>query len=492
MEHPIALWWIRRDLRLHDNQALAEALRHARTVVPVFVLDPALFGSARQSRRRVQFLLASLASLDQDLRARGARLVVRRGDPLDVLVQLVRELQAVGVFAEADYTPYAQRRDARVKERVPLRLCPGLTLVHPGEVRAAPGRPYTVFTAFARGWWRRLGTSVGEPIPAPQRLLPFEDVPSEAIEADAGAFSLGRFQPSEAAARARLVAFCSGDDPPIYRYGAERNRLDGAGTSQLSPYLRFGMVSVRSAWWSAYQSRERAPDEQARSSIQAWLNELVWREFYISVLFEFPHVLRDSLRQEFQFFDWEDDPAALAAWQQGLTGYPAVDAAMRQLAAEGWISNRARMLVASFLTKDLLLDWRLGERWFFEQLIDGDPAANNGGWQWSAGTGTDAAPYFRVFNPVLQGERYDPGGHWVRTWVPELRRVPDRFVHRPWEMPEELQRASGCRIGRDYPRPIVNHGAARARALARYRAARYRAGRLGERQETGENPEHRF
>ncbi|MCM8748202.1 DNA photolyase family protein [Thermomicrobiaceae bacterium CFH 74404] len=472
METPIALWWIRRDLRLHDNQALAEAMRLARTVIPVFVLDPALLSSASQSRRRTQFLFASLACLDRDLRSRGSKLIVRSGTPVEVLERLACEVGARWVVAEADYSPYALRRDRAVAQRVDLRLCPGLTLQDPRELRAPSGRPYTVFTAFARSWWQRPAPQLDAVIPPPARLPPVEDVSSERIVAELDAFPVHVFPPGEAEARARLDAFVSGSDPPIFRYASERNRLDGAGSSRLSPYLRFGMVSVREAWCRASQLLERAPDEASRAGVRAWLNELVWREFYITLLYSFPRMVRESLRPEYREIEWDDAGDALAAWYRGQTGYPAVDAAMRQLAAEGWISNRARMLVASFLVKDLLLDWRLGERWFFQQLIDGDPAANSGGWQWSAGTGTDAAPYFRVFNPTKQGERYDPGGRWVRKWVPELCHVPDEFIHRPWAMPRAVQERCGCRIGREYPSPIVDHAVARQRAIARYRAAR--------------------
>ncbi len=473
MEPPIALWWIRRDLRLHDNQALAEAMRLARTVIPIFVLDPLLLASPGQSQRRTQFLLASLVCLDRDLRARGSRLIVRSGDPVEVLPHLASEVGARWVVAEADYSPYALRRDRRVAARVNLRLCPGLTIHDPRELRTSSGLPYTVFTAFARRWWQVPVPRPGALMPPPHHLLPISnDVSSEWITCELDAFPSDVFPPGEAAARLRLDAFVSGDASPIFRYASERNRLDGSGTSRLSPYLRFGMVSAREAWCRAAQSLEAAPDESSRAGVRAWLNELIWREFSISLLYHFPQLGSESLRPEYRRLDWNDDSDSLAAWYEGKTGYPAVDAALRQLATEGWISNRARMLVASFLVKDLLLDWRLGERWFFRHLLDGDPAANSSGWQWSAGTGIDAAPYFRIFNPTTQGERYDPDGRWIRRWVPELAQVPGEFLHRPWTMPRAVQLRSGCRIGRDYPSPIVDHTIARQRVIERYRAAR--------------------
>jgi len=489
MDETVAIWWIRRDLRLHDNQALAEALRLARTVVPVFVLDPRLLRVPHQSQRRIQFLVRSLARLDDDLRARGSRLIVRTGNPADVLPQLVRELDARWVVAETDYTPYARHRDARVAQRVPLRLCSGLTLRRPEELRSLSGRPYTVFTPFARAWWKLPPIRPQEVIPAPPRLPPVGDLAGIRLDRLVTDTASTPCPPGEAAAQARLAAFCQGDDPPIFRYASARHRLDGAGSSRISPYLRFGQLSARVVWCQALGALERAPDDRARAGVRAWLNELLWRDFWLTLLASYPSARTQSVRPEYREIEWEEDEALIQAWRAGMTGYPTVDAAMRQLASEGWISNRARMLVASFLTKDLLVDWRIGERWFFQQLVDGDPAINSGNWQWCAGTGTDSVPYFRVFNPVAQGERYDPGGHWTRTWVPELRHVPDVFIHRPWSMSPAMQQECGIHLGHDYPLPIVDHAVARARAIARYRAARskYR----GEHDQEGDRGERR-
>jgi deoxyribodipyrimidine photo-lyase len=232
------------------------------------------------------------------------------------------------------------------------------------------------------------------------------------------------------------------------------------------------MLSARQALVAAYRALAAAPDGDAVKGAQTWLNELIWREFYVSILYHFPYVLDRSFRPNLQDIPWENDETSFAAWCAGRTGYPVVDAAMRQLVETGWMHNRARMIVASFLVKDLLIDWRWGENYFMQHLIDGDPASNNGGWQWTAGTGTDAAPYFRIFNPVLQGKRHDPRGAYVRRWVPELAGVPDRYIHVPWEMDAETQHASRCVIGRDYPAPIVDHRLARERTLEAYRSAR--------------------
>jgi deoxyribodipyrimidine photo-lyase len=287
------------------------------------------------------------------------------------------------------------------------------------------------------------------------------------------------FPPGEAEARRRLLAFADWDDDAatghtadIYHYSEARDRMDLDGTSRLSPYLRFGMLSARQAVVSALGAREAASHGEGRTGAETWLNELIWREFYVTILAHFPHVLEHSFRANLRNIAWENDERAFAAWCQGHTGYPVVDAAMRQLVETGWMHNRARMVVASFLVKDLLIDWRWGERFFMQHLVDGDPAANNGGWQWTAGTGTDAAPYFRIFNPTLQGKRHDPEGAYVRRWLPELSRVPDRYIHEPVKMPLEAQREAGCIVGQDYPAPIVDHAWARERTLNAYAQAR--------------------
>ncbi|HET7089422.1 MAG TPA: deoxyribodipyrimidine photo-lyase [Anaerolineae bacterium] len=464
-----AIWWIRRDLRLSDNQALAEALASTDRIVPAFVFDPCLLASPYVGSKRLAFLLHGLRALDVDLRAKGSRLIVRRGDPAVELAALTRESGAAAIFAEEDISPYARARDARVAERLPLMQTRGLTAQLPPMVSKPDGKPYTVFTPFSRAWKALPPPQVRDIIAAPKRIETPDDLHSLPIPPHPALPASVPFVSGEAEAQRRLTAFVSSI---IGEYADVRNRMDRDGTSQLSPYLRFGMLSARQAIVAAIEAMRSAASAAIHRGAEAWFNELIWREFYITILHHFPNVRRESFRPELRNIPWENDEGKFAAWCGGRTGYPVVDAAMRQLIENGWMHNRARMIVASFLTKDLLIDWRWGERWFMQHLLDGDPAANNGGWQWTAGTGTDAAPYFRVFNPVLQGAKFDPDGTYVRRWVPELASVPDRFIHKPWDMPHEMQSSIECGIGRDYPAPIVDHEQARERVLAAYREAK--------------------
>ncbi|MCX7623642.1 MAG: deoxyribodipyrimidine photo-lyase [Thermomicrobium sp.] len=463
------VWWIRRDLRLADNCALATALEGATRLVPLFVVDPHLTGHSARSQRRIAFLFSALRALDEALRERGSRLVVRSGDPVEVLPRVVAECGATLVAAEADFTPYARRRDERLRSLVPLRLTPGLTLRMPGTVATRDGRPPRIFRHFARAFLAAGEASRDDLLPPPRRLPPLPPLASEPLP-DPPASLPEHWTPSETVARARLARFL-GD--AIARYHEARHFLDGQGTSRLSPYFRFGLLSVREAW---HRAAELLDDPERGPGARAWLDELLWREFFHHLLAAFPESVTRSLRPAFRDVDWPGEPWALAAWREGNTGFPVVDAAMRQLAHEGWISNRARMVVANFLTRSLLVDWRAGERWFRKHLIDADLAANVGGWQWCAGTGTDAAPYFRIFDPVRQAERFDPTGEWIRQWVPELAAVPQPYLSAPWTMPLSLQLSTGCRVGRDYPAPIVDLSAARERALAWFRPVTRRKG----------------
>ncbi len=460
-----SIWWIRRDLRLDDNQALDAALRAGGPVIPLFIIDPAIWDSPRVAPRRVDFLMEGLRALDGSLRPLGAQLVLRRGEPAAVLSALMAESGSTRIFAEQDYTPYARRRDAAVAASLPLKLVPGLTVHHPEAVHKADGEPYTVFTPYSRTWKAAGIPEESDLLPAPDRIRQPQDVTGLALLAGP-IKSSPLFPAGEAEARRRLAQFVDG---PIDSYSGDRNRPDLDGTSGLSPYLRFGMLSPRRAAAAAASAMQSARSEAARRGAETWLNELIWREFFQSILYHFPRVRHESFRESLRDLAWLDNPEDLSAWQQGRTGYPIVDAAMRQLLETGWMHNRTRMLSASFLTKDLLVDWRHGERWFMQHLLDGDTAANNGGWQWVAGTGTDAAPYFRIFNPTTQAKKFDPDGAYIRRWLPELHQVPLQYLYEPWTMPADVQESAGCQIGRDYPAPIVDHSWARDRALDFYK-----------------------
>lgn len=469
-----AIWWIRRDLRLTDNQALTAALTAATQIIPCFVLDSRLLHSPSVGERRKAFLFAGLRALDADLCSRGARLIVLRGDPATVLPRLAAESAARAVYAERDYSPYARRRDEAVARAlpIPLVLTDGLTIRRPDALVKDDGTPYTVFTPYSRRWRSHPPVRPHEILPAPDRLSVPETIVGEPIPEQPRLEAAAPFPSGEEEAQARLRRFTIGDDAPIFAYARTRDFPDLEGTSKLSPYLRFGMLSVRLAALAAYQAMDAATDPEQRTGAETWLTELIWRDFYYSILYHFPHVAQGCFQRAYDAIAWENNPAHFAAWCAGLTGYPFIDAAMRQLSATGWMHNRARMAVASFLVKDLLIDWRWGEKWFMQMLIDGDLAANNGGWQWSAGVGTDAAPYFRIFNPTAQGQKFDPQGAYIRRWVPELRLVPERYIHEPWRMPHSEQVRAGCIIGRDYPAPIVDHAAARQRVLDAYRRVR--------------------
>ena len=464
-----ALLWLRRDLRVHDHPALAAALARADVVVPVFCLDPRLLHGRHRSGPRTQFLLESLQELRSALVERGSGLVLLAGPPEAELPALARSVAARTVFATADVSPFAQRRDRAVIQAladagIQISWQPGLFVVDdPGALCTRQGGPYTVFTPFYRAWRskpRRKVHSAPRSLPALPAQIGSGEIPT------LGALGLRQEVSSPVVGgepRGRLMAdrFLS---ESASGYRSDRDMVALERTSRLSPYLHFGCVSPREL------EHRLSPGAGA----EAFRRQLCWRDFYAQVLGHFPQNARAEHQKRYRStIRWSHAERRFEAWREGRTGYPFVDAPMRQLLREGWMHNRARLVVGSFLTKDLGIDWRWGERWFMRLLIDGDEANNNGNWQWIASVGVDTQPpYRRIYNPARQQARFDPDGTYVRRYLPELRDVPDRYLTEPWRMPAEIQTEVGCVIGRDYPEPVVDHAEARREALARYAAAR--------------------
>jgi deoxyribodipyrimidine photo-lyase len=459
--------WFRADLRLADHPALAAAARAGRPVIPVFVLDDgnrhAMPGAAGR-----WWLRRSLDRLAADLAGLGSRLVLRRGNAARVLPALLRETGAAAILASRSHEPRPRAVERLLAEAgVPLELHAGNHLFAPGSVLTGAGAPFRVFTPFHRACLA--APPPAEPVPAPRALAaPAAWPPGEALsdwdapQADSGDGWAALWTPGEAGAAARLDAFL---DALGARYRRDRDFPALAGTSRLSPHLHFGEISARQVWHAA----RRHPDAGS-AGIEAFLRELAWREFSCHLLHHFPDMTHRPLRREFEDFPWREDPAGLAAWQRGETGYPIVDAGMRELWRTGYMHNRVRMIAASFLVKDLRIDWRRGAAWFRERLVDADAACNSSNWQWVAGCGTDAAPYFRVFNPALQARKFDPEGSYIRQWVPELGSVPEGHVAEPWAMPAADRERAGLKLGQTYPHPIIDHREARRAALAAFGA----------------------
>jgi deoxyribodipyrimidine photo-lyase len=454
------VWFRGKDLRISDHPPLRAAL-DAGEVLPLFVLDPYFFAAhrAREFPHRMQFLLDSLRSLQANLRERGSELLLVAGKSTELIPRLARRWKADRVVVHRWIEPFARERDHRIAEALgdAFELFEGETLLPPGSLRTGGGKPYSVFTPFARSF--RANAFVAKPLPAPRTLPP---VPAElrtrmsgipTCEALGVARNPNLLAGGERAARQRLQTFLRG---AARHYAEHRDRMDLPGTSRLSADLKFGTLSVRQVWTAVEEAVGGSPGGDS------FLNELLWREFAHSTLWDRPELLERPFRPDFEGFPWTFDPARWSAWTEGTTGYPVVDAAARQLLGEGFVHNRARMISASFLTKHLLIDYRDGEAHYLKYLTDGDCAQNNAGWQWSAGCGCDAQPYFRVFNPVSQGRKFDPEGDYVRRWVPELAHMPARWIHQPWEAPDAILRAAGVSLGADYPRPVVDHRSARA------------------------------
>lgn len=458
------LCWFRRDLRLTDHAALHHALCQSEAVICVFIFDTTLLAPLSHNDRRVDFIWQSLFELKTRLEALGSTLIVRHDDPLSAIPALVQQYQAEAVFCNRDYEPMAILRDAAVANRLQDQGCRFFdskdhVIFERDEVLTQQGRPFSVFTPYKNAWRKRLAA---EPLPdyptepyfSALAPLPAEPLPSLAAlgfqETDLNKI------PIHAGVRGGEVLMHDFYQR-IQHYKALRDFPARKGVSYLSVHLRFGTVSIR-------ELVRYALTQDFNEGAESWLNELIWRDFYQQILWHRPDLVQGhSFKPEYQSLEWPGDDAHFKAWCYGQTGYPLVDAAMRQLLHCGWMHNRLRMVVASFLTKDLLIDWRRGEAWFAQHLLDFDFAANNGGWQWAASTGCDAQPYFRIFNPVSQSEKFDPNGEFIRRYVPELSHFTRQDIHAPWLAKHP---PAGFKLGQDYPRPIVDHAVQRQKALA--------------------------
>ncbi len=467
--------WLRNDLRLADHRALAAALAGGGAVVAVYVFDEAAAGRWAPGGASRWWLHHSLIELAKALKARGSRLILRRGDASKILGEIADQLGATEVVCQRRYEPWAiaQERDVKAyleAAGVQLKRFGGALLAEPEQIKSKSGAPYKVYTPF----WRALssGLELTAPLKAPTSIpAPAKWPKSDALSSwallpkkpDWAKGFAAHWQPGEAGASARLDAFL---DEHAARYGDLRNRPDWSATSRLSPHLAHGEISPRLIWWRV--SSERAHAAGADAGLETFLKEIAWREFAAHLLFHFPQFPDVPFRPEFERFVWIRDEAALRAWQRGRTGFPIVDAGMRELWTTGWMHNRVRMIVASFLIKDLLIPWQDGQAWFWDTLVDADLASNAASWQWVAGSGADAAPYFRIFNPVTQGQKFDPDGAYVRRYVPELTRLGNRDVHEPFAAGDLTLASAGVTLGETYPHPLVDHGSARTRALAAF------------------------
>ena len=457
--------WFRNDLRLRDNPGLTEAAQAEAGLAGLFIIDPKLMGDPRHRTPRHLYLYSILQSLEKKLADRGVQLLVRKGSPEVVLPKICRELKIDLVTWTEDYSSYATERDQCVRSAledsgIRTQEHKARVVFDYREILTQDGRPFSVYTPYWKRWLARFQEQAPRALPQP-RLRGLPDLPASP--------GLDRLFPSipsnftlppstENAALRRLDSFL---DKRVDQYHEDRDRPDLDGTSRLSPPIRFGLISPRQCVVRALDAGRNAPGRN--KGVTKWINEIAWREFYAAVLATHPAATTRAIQPAYRNVRWDEDPNGLEAWKRGMTGYPIVDAGMRQLDQTGWMHNRVRMIVASFLVKDLLIDWRIGERYFFSRLLDGDPASNSGGWQWAASTGNDAAPYFRIFNPTRQGERFDPQGDYVRRWIPELEALPGTSAHRPWEAPLAAS---------DYPVRIVDHAERRLIALDRYKSAR--------------------
>jgi len=465
--------WFRQDLRLADNPALYAAAKLGAAILPVFILDDDNAAEWRMGAASRWWLSQSLTSLNDSL---AGKLLLMRGDARALLPSLARDVAAHGVFWNRVYEPWCSKRDEMIKDELlhsslAVKSFNGSLLFDPPNTTKPDGSPYRVFTPFYRKGCLQNGIPPRKPLPRPENLLLHEYPGGCALEdlelvPDVNWYGeiAETWTPGEDGAHARLDSFLSS---AIEHYEDGRNRPDRNHVSRLSPHLRFGEISPNQAWYAVLGDRSV---DQIASGPDRFLSELGWREFAYNLLYHEPSITSRNLQRKFDRFPWRSDDAALTRWQRGETGIPIVDAAMRELWRTGYMHNRPRMIVASFLVKNLMLHWHNGAAWFWDTLLDADLANNSASWQWVAGCGADAAPYFRIFNPVLQGKKFDPEGIYVRRYVPELAQLPDKYIHSPWEAPPEVLHAAGVSLGDNYPQPIVSLKSSRQRALAAFKS----------------------
>lgn len=470
------LVWLRRDLRLDDHAPLAAAIASGRPVCLAFVFDTEILAALPADDRRLAFIHSAVNDLDTRLRSMGAGLYVRHGIASSAIAELARELNAIQVFAASDYEPQAISRDQKVAQGLQadnrsLELITDQTLHTPGSILTGAGKPYTVFTPFKKNFLSHLTEQSFGAANSDSQILRKALLPSKKLSAIPSLKKMGfksidlnavNIDATEGGARKALHDFAD----RIGKYDEQRDFPGVRGPSYLSVHLRFGTVSVRECARLAQQTMMAEP--AAAKGAQIWLAELLWRDFYFQILHHFPHVVDRAFKPEYDKIKWVDDDALFCAWCEGNTGYPLVDAAMAQINQTGYMHNRLRMVVASFLTKDLGISWQKGEAYFAEKLNDFDLSANNGGWQWAASSGCDAQPYFRIFNPVTQSQRFDPRGRFIRRYLPQLSKLSDKQIHAPWLTDEATLASSGVHLGKNYAQPLVDHAQARKETLERY------------------------
>ena len=452
-----------RDLRLEDNVALQKAVEFGDAVVPLYIHDTEVLGGVAEGQASLWWLHHSLTELDNGLREHGSRLILRRGSRLQELLRIIEETGAEAIFFNRRYVPWLDNQDSTIARElsIPYKRFRGYLLFEPEAIKTKTGTPFRVFTPFYKACLAGMTPYPPAPkplkIPSPSKWPQSNSLSDLAFLPSGPDWSSGlreNWKPGEAGAKERIQSFSK----VLGNYQNDRDRPDLTGTSRLSPHLHFGEISPRSCW-NYFLCKQESEGKTA------FLRELIWREFSYHLLVQYPDMALEPLQKKFKKFPWNEDKTMLTAWERGETGYPIVDAGMRQMWETGWMHNRVRMVVASFLIKHLLLDWRGGHDWFWDTLVDADPANNAASWQWVAGCGADAAPFFRIFNPMAQGSKFDPKGDYVRRWIPEIGQLPSKYIHQPWLAPKMVLETAGIKLGLDYPRPIVDHKIARERAL---------------------------